>query len=137
MRPYLHFLTSLTLLGALLFACQTPESDTTTPGDPAEKPEEPENPDNPGTPDEPDVPAGFQGGEAPEGDYTLADNTVFLSDDFVKSITGLNTTYRRFETSSEALPEVGQILAYNQPSPFFPEGSSIMTRSRSRKRSRS
>lgn len=122
MRPYLHFLTSLTLLGVLLFACQEPESDTTTPGDPAEKPEEPENPDNPGTPDEPDVPAGFQGGEAPEGDYTLADNTVFLSDDFVKSITGLNTTYRRFETSSEALPEVGQILAYNQPSPFFPEG---------------
>lgn len=107
----------LVSIAAVLFGCGAKELDPTpTPSKP--DPEKPTVDPQPPTPE----PGTIRPDEWPEGDYTTAEGSIFLPESFVETISSNNPDEQYFETTSGDLPGVGQILVYNKPSAFFPEG---------------
>ena len=115
MKPIAH-LSLFFVVSALLAGCNTPEAPVPEPG-----PEQIASED-PVSLDPSSEPGQIHEGDRPEGDYTLSPYAIFLTDSFVETITGNNPYDMLFETSSADLPKPGQILIYNQGSPYFPEG---------------
>lgn len=114
--------TLLSILALGVTACiKTDEPDPIEA--PAEQPGiNPPGPEVPGP--NPEQPAGnaIVPADPPEGDYTAADNVVFLPEDYVATITANDPENKCFYTESEKEPKPGDILCYSHISEVFPAG---------------